>query len=489
MLLGGQLRAEALREALPHHVKIQPHHVKTCEFGKDCSFIGVYDDVGVEVPRLAPSKFTDERTSAPPPSPNFLEGSEDTTTTTAATLGRTNTPTYPALDSPCNSPNCLGFSEDPPCFPRERNSDSSPRAASASQRSVSALLPHNSGLSLANWLSPLTDVTSLDLEQPVQDDAAKQQTSSAGVLAPVTVGDLRYEPWAEVDEDSRFPMRNSMRARTLPSRPPVIEDPFAAGCRGAPWRAVDSNCGSFCRELLRRSFSEHPEDDLAVVSPFSTCNSLDHFQELLQPPARCGFDLSCAEGVHHMHEGGMPIGNLPADVSARECFDASEAGREKGPSAGALDGLSGSISLAPRAARARTRSPVDRRTGLLQWPKQVRFNDARNFARRQQRKSAVEFDRRGLLDEEEPHSGNLRHQADLPGDCGGAGAAVERFEMSMGALHAKGKCKPCAFFHSKSKVCRHGDSCAFCHHGDHAGFSVKQWKKQQQRLRQSGDGS
>ncbi|KAK1933407.1 hypothetical protein X943_003518 [Babesia divergens] len=53
-------------------------------------------------------------------------------------------------------------------------------------------------------------------------------------------------------------------------------------------------------------------------------------------------------------------------------------------------------------------------------------------------------------------------------------------------LHMQGTCKPCAFYYNKKKGCRNGISCGFCHHEDHSSCTLKQWKKQQKLLSQSG---
>lgn len=54
---------------------------------------------------------------------------------------------------------------------------------------------------------------------------------------------------------------------------------------------------------------------------------------------------------------------------------------------------------------------------------------------------------------------------------------------AMSDLHLQGRCKPCAFFYSKTKPCTNGDLCVFCHHEDHAGFTAKQWKKQRRKFK------
>eukprot|EP01071_Lankesteria_metandrocarpae_P007683 Lankesteria_metandrocarpae@DN4750_c0_g1_i1.p1 len=61
-------------------------------------------------------------------------------------------------------------------------------------------------------------------------------------------------------------------------------------------------------------------------------------------------------------------------------------------------------------------------------------------------------------------------------------AAYDSVDVCKLLLHEQGRCKPCAFHYNRKKGCRNGPLCDFCHHDDHSKLTLKQWKKQQQRI-------
>eukprot|EP00929_Paragymnodinium_shiwhaense_P009064 TRINITY_DN113108_c0_g1_i1.p1 TRINITY_DN113108_c0_g1~~TRINITY_DN113108_c0_g1_i1.p1 ORF type:complete len:141 (+),score=30.38 TRINITY_DN113108_c0_g1_i1:83-505(+) len=50
-------------------------------------------------------------------------------------------------------------------------------------------------------------------------------------------------------------------------------------------------------------------------------------------------------------------------------------------------------------------------------------------------------------------------------------------------LHAKGKCRPCAYYAFKKDGCRMGESCEFCHLCDRS--QVRRWQRLQAKAMQS----
>mmetsp|Transcript_23454 Transcript_23454/g.54677 ORF Transcript_23454/g.54677 Transcript_23454/m.54677 type:complete len:264 (+) Transcript_23454:117-908(+) len=53
----------------------------------------------------------------------------------------------------------------------------------------------------------------------------------------------------------------------------------------------------------------------------------------------------------------------------------------------------------------------------------------------------------------------------------------------MEALHARGECKPCAYFATKADSCRLGDKCSFCHLCTEE--DIKRWKREKNRAQQA----